>query len=725
MSKDPIDISQRTNAPTIMDVLGERVSRRSVLKGSVGVASASLLPGFLLVGCDNNDNGSTSGSVSGRPGGLNFSAVPKNTTNNVSLPAGYSARVLYAKGDPINNSVAAYQNNGTDVDFDQRAGDEHDGMYYFGLSGGQWAPAVSASGLLCMNHENLEDTELHANGPTAAANNGGSRPESEVRKEMNAHGISVIQVDDSGSGFNVNRGSGFNRRITAFTEMDIRGPLRGNAKLSTPFSNDGTAVRGTLNNCANGFTPWGTYLTCEENWFSYWNRGDDAANRSTSDNALFSAYGMGPDSRGFSYREWDTVAGDVYERFNITAQAGGNALSDYRNEPNNFGYIVEIDPFDPNSRPQKRTALGRFVHEGCWVGPVNAGEPLVFYMGDDARNEYIYKFVSDAVWDPADVNGGLAVGNKYLDEGTLYVARFNADGSGDWLEINFGPGMNGTLASGYEVNSTADALVGARLVADALGATPMDRPEWGAVDPLTGEVYMTLTNSSSSSSGRGQGGAGSLDTDPANPRAYTDETSTTTGRQGNVNGHIIRWREAAGNASTTFTWDIFLFGAEAAADPDNINISGLTDDNDFSSPDGLYFDQRGLLWIQTDDSAIRDLTNDQLLASLPGSVGDGNSQDVTSSLTGNTVTTHVGQQASGDNLRRFLVGPVGCEITGITITPDYRSLFINVQHPSSPTLDGGDSWPHTSGDATLVGNGARGRSATIVITRDDGGPIAL
>ena len=366
MSKDPADCSERSRQRHFAKVLAERITRRDLFKQSAGLASVSALPGFALIGCVSNDG--LRGSQ--RPASLSFPAVAKNTTNNVSVPAGYSARVLYAVGDPINTSVSEYANDGSDGDFDQRAGDEHDGMFYFGRgSGGQWDPAESASGLLCMNHENLEDTELHANGPTAAADNGGSRPEAEVRKEMNAHGVSVIQVDDDGSGFAVNRASSFNRRITAFTPVDVQGPLRGHPALTTPFS-AGLQTRGTLNNCANGFTPWGTYLTCEENWFSYWNRGSDAAERSASENALFGAYGMGEDSRGFSYREWDTVAGDVFARFNISAQPGGSATSDYRNEPNTFGYIVEIDPFAPGSTPQKRTALGRFVHEGCWVGPV-------------------------------------------------------------------------------------------------------------------------------------------------------------------------------------------------------------------------------------------------------------------------------------------------------------------------------------------------------------------
>ncbi len=722
MSHDPVETNYRSNARPFAAILEQRLSRRNILASLPTASSAGVLAGFGLVGCSNSSDSNT--STAARPAAMSFTSVAKSTANNVQVPTGYSARVLYAKGDPINNNVPEYANDGSDMDFEQRAGDEHDGMYYFGLSdSGLPDNTASTRGLLCMNHENLEDTELHPNGPTAAADNGGSRPEAEVRKEMNAHGVSIVEVVDDGNGFRVNRSSGFNRRITAFTEMDIRGPVRGDTALVTPFSN-GTETRGTLNNCANGFTPWGTYLTCEENWFGYWNRGDDETVRNSSDNELLAAYGIGAGSRGFANREWDTVNGEAFARFDVTAAADGNGNTDWRNEQNNFGYVVEIDPFDPQSRPQKRTALGRFAHEGCWIGPVTAGEPLVFYMGDDSRNEYIYKFVSDAKWNPEDATGGLEIGDKYMDSGKLYAARFNADGSGDWLHITFGTATDTATGSDYVISSLADALLGTRIVADRLGATPMDRPEWAAVDPITGETYMTLTNSSSGSSGRGQGGSGSEEADAANPRSYVDGG-------GNRNGHIIRWRETTGNASTTFMWDIYLFGADsdidddgAATDTDNINISRLTDSNDFSSPDGLYFDSRGILWIQTDDGAFNE-TNDQLLAALPGTVGDGVPKAVTSATNdggSTTVMTFAGQDASDNNLRRFLVGPQGCEITGITFTPDHKTLFVNVQHPSSPASG---AWPALSGVATDDGDAGRGRSATVVITRDDGGEIAL
>ena len=725
MSKHPAEDSNPNPHRPFAQVLRERLSRRDVLRGGAGLASATALTGFGLVGCSGNNSGGPVLDAAGRVAQLGVEAVAKSTQNRVSIPTGYQARVLYALGDPINRNVAAYTNDGSQGDFDQRAGDEHDGMHYFGLGPtGQPDPGNSARGLLVMNHENLEQPELHGGMTLDAAANGGSRPQAQVDKEMNAHGVSIIEIVDDGSGFEIDLDSPRNRRITGFTPMALTGPVAGNAALTTPFTTaNADRGRGTLNNCAMGYTPWGTYLTCEENWFSYFIRGDDEALRTPGENELFARYGIEPNSSGFSYQEWDTVAGDVYARFNITAGAASSAATDYRNEPNSFGYIVEIDPFDPTSTPQKRTALGRFGHEGCWLGPVVAGEPLVFYMGDDSRNEYIYKFVTDAAWDPADRNAGQAAGAKYLDAGTLYVATFNPDGSGTWTALEFGQnGLSGTIGTAYTVTDQGDVILGTRIAADAVGATPMDRPEWGAVDPITGEAYLTLTNNSR----RGSGDPANPDPtrpdpDAANPRAYTDLDGK--GGTGNVNGHIIRWREDNGNASDSFTWDIFLFGAESDADPATVNLSGLNETNDFSSPDGLWFDRRGLLWIQTDDSAYNDVTNDQLLAALPGRVGDGEMVNVQSPQTGNTVQTFVGRAATSENLRRFLVGPQGCEITGITSTPDDRTLFVNVQHPATPAP--GQAWPNTSGDATDQGNNTWGRSATIVITRTDGGEIAV
>ncbi|MCK5770230.1 PhoX family phosphatase [Algiphilus sp.] len=703
MGHHPVEDHNPSSNPHIAEVLGHRTTRRGFIAG--GASATGAVATLALVGCS-DDNGSG--------GTLGFEAVPKSLEDRVTLPAGYSAAVLYAMGDPIAAGVAAFTNDGTQGDFDKRAGDQHDGMTYFGLSDdGTWDPGRADRGLLCMNHEQLDVERDGGNGlHQGTTRSPDARARAEVDNEMNAHGVSVIEVRSNGGVWEVVQDSPFNRRITGFTPMEITGPVRGSDLVRTGYSPNGTRTRGTLNNCANGYTPWGTYLTCEENWFSYFRRDDDVALRSDADNANLARYGIGPDSTGFSYRSWDTVPGDsVYTRFDITETVAGNAFA---NETNTFGWIVEINPFDPDSTPNKRTALGRFGHEGAWAAPAIAGEPVVLYMGDDSRGEYIYKFVSAENWDPADATDPGA-GDKYLDEGTLYVCRFNEDGTGVWVALE--PGSNGLDAgtTPYPFDSLAAVLVGTRLAADVVGATRMDRPEWGAVNPRNREVYMTLTNNNDS--------IRSLDAlDGANPRTYEDEN----GRTGNVNGHIIRWREnGSRSAATGFQWDIFAFGASATADAGSVNISGLDDDNDFASPDGLWFDDRGLLWIQTDDSSLGDRTNNQMLVCNPGAVGDGDGIAITSTLEGQSQTqgTFVGRPAADNQLRRFLVGPTGCEITGITATPDNRTLFVNVQHPGE---NGEGNWPNPSRDATQAGQaGVLPRSATIVITRDDGGEIAV
>jgi secreted PhoX family phosphatase len=342
-------------------------------------------------------------------------------------------------------------------------------------------------------------------------------------------------------------------------------------------------------------------------------------------------------------------------------------------------------------------------------------------MGDDGRNEYIYKYVSNQVWDPRDAHGGLAAGDKYLDDGRLYVAQFLPDGSGQWIELKFG--INGATPNNavYPFANQADVLINARLAADAAGATKMDRPEWAAVNPRNGEVYFTLTNNAASN-------RPITAVDAANPRFYNDKRTTGTDQKGNPNGHIIRFAEDGGFADAlSFTWDVFLFGARASANATNVNLSGLSDANDFSSPDGCRFSNAnpGLLWIETDDGAYTDVTNCMLLAAVPGRVGDGQAREVTNVDGGSTssVTTYVGAEPGEARLRRFLVGPKECEITGITETPDGKTLFVNIQHPGESTPPDfstgafGSHWP--GGGAT------RPRSATIVITRDDGGDVGI
>lgn len=672
------------------------------------------------------------------PAVLGFTAVPKNLNDIVTVPAGYSVTVMTRLGDPLAAGVSAYANDGSDGNFSQRIGDHGDALAFFGLSSaGARDDNSSTRGLMVQNHENLTTQYLHPNGPTNVST--GPRPEAEALKEIEAHGVSVAEYVDGGNRqWSYAQTSSFNRRITPNTPMALKGPAAGSAMMVTAHSTDGTAGRGTINNCAHGISGWGTYLTAEENWAGYFRRdnsgaGTDNALRTQRELTALRRYGVNSNTGNYA---WSSVAttDTRFTRWDARVK-GASAAADFRNEPNQYGWVVEIDPYDPASTPRKRTALGRFGHEGAFV-QIKAGQKVGAYMGDDSRGEYLYKFVSMATWDAADANASnrLAVGDKYLDTGTLYVARFNADGTGQWLPLVFGsvpdrPASGTTPA--YAFVDQADILINTRLAADALGATPMDRPEWTAGNPVTGEIYLTLTNNTAS--GRPLNG-----TNAANPRHYGDPTLSGSVNYGNPQGHIIRLRETGDNtAATTFNWDIYLFGADSTdADPANVNVSGLTADNDFSSPDGLYFSRKTnpagqvkpLLWIQTDDGAMTDRTNCMMLAALPGTVSDGAAKTITNKdSAGATATqaTIVGTVATAANLRRFLVGPVQCEITGVDTTPDGRTLFVGIQHPgddgtaAAPT----SHWPDSQ--AGTPGATVRPRSAIVAITKNDGGVIAL
>ncbi|WCT74993.1 DUF839 domain-containing protein [Sphingomonas naphthae] len=663
------------------------------------------------------------------PAALGFTAVAKSLGDTVIVPEGYSISVLYRTGDPINAATPAYANDGSDTNFGARGGDHHDGMSFFGLAatGTTRDDNSSTRGVLVMNHENINQQYLHPNGPTTV---GGARPEGEARKEIEAHGVAVIEVVRSSAGaWSYVQSGALNRRITPLTPTSFSGPVRGNALLRTVYSPTGVAGRGTINNCANGTMPWGTYLTCEENWAGYFRRdAADTALRTAKQNVAMTRYGLGVRTGNYGWATVNSSSAD-FAKFNITTNAAAPAdgTGDYRNECNQLGWVVEIDPYDAAATPRKRTALGRMNHEGCWPGRRIAGVRPAFYMGDDAQNEYIYKFVSTQTWAAADATATdrLAIGDKYLDAGTLYVARFNADGTGTWVPLVFGQnGLTATNAT-YAFTDQADVLTHCRIASDIVGATKMDRPEWTAVNPATGEVYCTLTNNSSRTV------AG---TDAANPRAYTDPKTNGTSTSGNPNGHIIRLRETGDTTEATgFTWDIYAFGSGADLSAANINLSGLDATNDFSSPDGLWFGRAtnpsGLvtpvMWLQTDDGAYTDVTNCMMLAAMPGSVGDGATRTITNTIgaTSGTQTARAGR-APGTTLRRFLVGPKECEITGVDSTPDGRTLFVNIQHPGENGTPAAPSsnWPNSQ---TGTATGIRPRSATIAITKNDGGVVAL
>jgi secreted PhoX family phosphatase len=360
---------------------------------------------------------------------------------------------------------------------------------------------------------------------------------------------------------------------------------------------------------------------------------------------------------------------DDFARFNASS-TGADATQDYRNEPNAFGWIVEIDPFNPNSAPVKRTALGRFAHEGVVFGPAREGRPVVAYSGDDSVFEYVYKFVSARPFNRATANGSL------LDEGILYVAKFNADGSGEWLPLVHGQGPL-TAANGFA--DQGEVLVNTRLAADAVGATKMDRPEWGAVDPRDGQVYFTLTNNTRRTDAQ---------VDAANPRAQ------------NRFGQIIRWREANDDhAATRFTWDLFLI-AGPEGDSRIANNATVNADNMLACPDGLWFDADGRMWIQTDIGESEQLRG-------PLAPFGNNAMLVANPVTGET--------------RRFLTGPIGQEVTGVITTPDRRTMFVNLQHPGATTPAA--EWAAGRVNSRFPNGDGVPLSATLVITKNDGGII--
>ena len=654
---DDIDTNPTDN-PSIHDIVGAGLDRRRLLAAGGTAAALAFLGGFSAL-APAAGAAPAAASATARPrrsGGplLGFAAVAANTNDAITVPPGYTASVLFAWGDPVSNGPA-FRFDASQWWWDQllQGGMHHDGIHFFPIDGS------SDRGLLAINHEYVDQGLLF---PDGMANWSPDK----MYKALMAHGVSVIEVRRNRRGWQVVRPSRFGRRITGDTPCDLSGPAVWSPLMQTAGDPSGTWVRGTLNNCGSGITPWGTFLTCEENFNGYF-----GWTGSLAPTAEETRYGLS--RNGFGYR-WH----EVKARFDMSAPG-------QRNEPNRFGWIVEIDPYRPGKKPVKHTAMGRFKHEAAAVAETADGRAVV-YSGDDEINNYVYKFVGDVPWRDA-----VAKRRSPLESGTLYVARFDAGaatgdgmGTGEWIALTPAhPALAGM--------TQAEICVFTRIAADRVGATKMDRPEWGAVAP-DGSVYMTMTNNST------RGGAPPAPgTDEANPRRV------------NRYGHIIRWREDGDMDATTFEWDIFVL----AGDPANpAGLDGgagtpglITTDNRFGSPDGLWADPDGRLWIQTDISVSRinageyvNIGNNQMLCADP----------------------------STGEIRRFLVGPKGCEVTGVHATPDGRTMFVDIQHPGEPSSEVTDptrpqqfsNWP----DFRPIGQG-RPRSATVVITKDDGGII--
>ncbi|HSQ73061.1 MAG TPA: PhoX family phosphatase [Rubrivivax sp.] len=637
MAKDPsgMEDSNRSSNPSIHDVSDP--ARRIGLRGGFGLAAAAVFAP--LAGC-------TSGPPAVSAPRLGFKGIAASTADALVVPEGYTASVLAAWGEPVGiaGQMPAWAPDASNSAAEQAAqmGMHHDGMQFIPLDG-------SRRGLLVTNHEYTDDGLLHP---------GGMQPwtAQKVAKSQAAHGVSVIEIELVGGRWQMLRPSRYARRITAATPFAIGGPAAGHALMKTAADPGGRRVLGTIANCASGATPWGTVLVGEENWADYFY---PAAQPTAHERR----WGL----RRNSWYRWH----EHDPRFDTVR---------HPNEPHRFGWVVEIDPLDPNSTPVKRTALGRAAHEGAWVAVTKEGRAVV-YSGEDAAFEYIYKFVSRDRIRPA--GGGLTAAqanSTLLDHGTLYVARFDADGAGRWLPLLHG---QGPLTSDRGFADPGEVLIKARQASDALGGTRMDRPEWLAIDAASGWVYCALTGNRDRGSGTHPGA------DAANPRA------------GNTMGHVIRWQEEGDFSGERFRWNHLLLAGDAANE--RAEARGDVKGDAFACPDTLAFDARGVLWIGTDVGSGRlnqgemaRLGNNQLLACDP---------------------------AHGE-VRRFLVGPAGCEIAGCSFTPDGTTMFVNVQHPGeAPGARNDPAVPNRFSNWPDFQPRGRPRSATVAVRRNDGGVI--
>ncbi len=559
---------------------------------------------------------------------LPFEAVAANTADDITVPKGFSWHIVASWGDPLWSGKPDFDpdTRGTGESQETSFGDNTDGMALFTEKG---------HSVLAVNNEYVNRKVFYGNRESGLPENF-----DDVRKGKAGHGVTVMEIANNDGKWSIVKDSPYNRRITADTPTDITGPAAGHDMLKTSADATGTTSLGTWNNCGNGRTPWGTYLACEENFNGYFSSSDADYQPS----AHMKRYGVG-------LRDWGYAWAATDDRFDISKEP---------NESNRVGYIVEIDPMDPKSTPKKRTALGRFKHENAEIVVADNGH-VVAYMGDDERGEFVYKFVSAGKYDELGDNSEL------LAQGALFVAKYSDDGRGEWMALT--PETTGMA-------SQAEVSIMSRQAASKVGATTMDRPEWLAAHPMKAEVYCCLTNNKNRGKKPNRGG---------------DETPVggPNPRKGNRYGQIVRMRPDRGDHTATgFDWDLYVVAGNPTVHNDaNAGSSNINKDNMFNSPDGLAFDSRGGLWIQTDGS----------YSNAKNYAGQGNNQ----MLLGNTETGEIS---------RFLVGPNECEVTGITWSGDRKTMFVGIQHPGER---GNSHWPG-GGDSVP-------RSSIIAINRDDGG----
>ena len=617
--------------PDVQDfdrVVERAISRRGFLGGALAFGSGAAVMGTAFL------KGTTAQAAQATR--FAFEAIPAQTDNTIHVPRGYNWKTLVRWGDPLFGDAPAWDAEaGIPTDGSDRVfGENTDGMELFNKG---------AYELLVVNSEY---TNRRINLP--ADQEGTPASADDVLRLQNFQGVSVMEVEESSDGWTVVVDSPFNRRIHQNTPMVLDGPAAGHDLLKTSADPTGTASLGTFNNCGSGRTPWGTYLTCEENFNGYFGATGDMPSDETVA-AGFKRYGIGADGWGYDYHKW-------LARFDVSQNP---------NEPHRAGYIVEVDPWNPEAAPVKRTALGRFKHENAAYALARDGR-VVVYMGDDERGEYMYKWLSRDIYVPGGDTSTL------LSEGQLFVAKFNDDLTGTWIALT--PEDTGM--------SVAEIAVFTRMAGTAVSATTMDRPEWIAVNPTAVEAYCCLTNNSRRGATNDDG---SIRTNAAGEPMIANAPNP---RDVNRYGQIVRWRpHAEDHASSTFDWDLYVMAGNpnVHAEGPYAGTANINAGNLFNSPDGMVIDTTGVIWIQTDGNDSNEgeyagMGNNQMLA---------------------------GDPATGE-IRRFMTGPNGCEVTGLCWSADRRTMFVGIQHPDAPFPDGEGSLP---------------RSSIVAIKRDDNGLI--
>lgn len=669
--------SSPANVATFGEVAAARMGRRAFLKGALGTTTYTALavsPAALLAACGEEEAATPAApsAPTAAPGSLaQFTEVSHGVSTDHVVSPGYSADILIRWGDPVLADAPAFVPGAADADAQEKQfGYNNDYVGFVPLNDD------GTRGVLCINHEFTSRNimfpyDLRFNSPRELADT-----------EMAAHGGSVIEIEQTTEGnWAVVTGSPLNRRITTrSTAMDISGPAAGHPRMQTSADPTGTRVIGTVNNCAGGITPYGSFLMAEENFHFYFlGKLDDSERRWRTAGDLEAACASGeathPEAR--NYCRYGVAMGGGYDwgrhfdRFDINKEP---------NEANRFGWVVEVDPLDPTSTPVKRTALGRFKHEGA-ESITNKDGRLVIYMGDDQRFDYLYRFITDGTVNSEDRASNFGL----LDSGVLSVAKFSDDGSLTWMPLVHGQGpLN--AANGFD--SQADVMIETRRAADLLGATPMDRPEDVEPNPVTGKVYVALTN---------------------NSRRGPSQMDAVHDRAPNYWGLIVEMTPPDGDHSAdTFTWNILVKGGDPSVPVTGAQFSEATTSNGwFACPDNLAVDPTGRLWVTTDQGGGWP----QISGTADGvwSVGTQGEDRATSAM--------------------FYRVPVGAEMCGPCFTPDGETLFVAVQHPGtdgalafgeharpSDFEDPMTRWPDFQPDMPP-------RPSIVMIRKDDGGRI--